>query len=351
MPRSIILHAGMPKTGSSSIQASYSNSTAQNFEYLPWDTPNHSDLLALIFMSDEELLKYHGFAAVGLNSDALRKKRADALESLSLFLNNSRNSTVMISAEDLSTPKFSPILEDLRNYLLTYTDDIQLYVYVRPPSTFMASFFQQALKGNPQLKELFRVVLPNYRVPLEAFEKVFGRVNVHLVPFVKENFTNGNVVDDFESRIGFQKGSLGEENANSSLSSRATALIYVQRRFGLGYIYGHKRSQISYEKFVKSVEDIGETKLELHSELQQKVWDRKKDDIDWLKSRFGNDFVAKPTNTSGIRCEDDLINDAILSFGVVRAKVHNKIATLDPNNTHDLVKLLDALMVLNRIID
>ena len=58
----VILHVGMHKTGSSSIQRHlHGTELGHGVSFARWSEPNHSTLVWLLFQDEERLGDYHGF--------------------------------------------------------------------------------------------------------------------------------------------------------------------------------------------------------------------------------------------------------------------------------------------------
>jgi hypothetical protein len=72
--KELILHAGMNKTGSSSIQKSLRALSGEKINFLKWKWENHSDLFMLLFQDKILREKYHIFKTQGWSAADLDRE-------------------------------------------------------------------------------------------------------------------------------------------------------------------------------------------------------------------------------------------------------------------------------------
>lgn len=143
-----IVHVGMHKTGSSSIQATLHNLASEPDApagYLKLNSPNHSGFFMTLLSEKPE--EYHAHKLNGRTKEEAKEiqKRfeRDLEDALSVF--DSR--VLIISAEDLSAPSVTEnMLGRLKGILSRYCHSLRVVGYVRPPVAYMQSAFQERLK-------------------------------------------------------------------------------------------------------------------------------------------------------------------------------------------------------------
>ncbi|WP_419910007.1 hypothetical protein [Hoeflea sp.] len=220
-----ILHIGMHKTGTSSIQASLKNFDDGTLRYAHLGHSNHSDLFMTVFSENAE--DYHVHKRRGLSSDEVEKLRKSMRSDLEREFQIDRQRLV-ISGEDISALS-KPAVKRLHAFLQDRTETVTVIAYVREPVSFVSSAFQGMVRGgrsSPDLPE------PRYRYRFKKFLDLFGADRVHFVHFDKTKFSNGSVVSDFCERIGIPAPRNLKDTENESLSEEATKLLFLFNRYG-----------------------------------------------------------------------------------------------------------------------
>ena len=216
--KTLILHVGMHKTGSTSIQRSLEGFDRGLIRYLDLGSSNHSGPVRTIF--SERSNDYPAHRRSGQSRHAIAQMashhRAQMIRELSL-----PRQRFIISGEGISA--LSPAgVRALAQFLKQYVDRIQVIGYVRDPVGYANSAFQQRVKDG---QAAISVPRPNYRNRFRKFFDVFGRENVELIQFNPSAFENRSVVRDFCNRAGIPADNVREKRANESLSDLAIRLI------------------------------------------------------------------------------------------------------------------------------
>lgn len=310
-----IIHVGMNKTGSSSIQHTFARLKSDRFHYVNWPAPNHSELFLLLFEDEDRLEAFHGFASRGETRADLLARRAVALSALQDELAAAPAPIVVFSGELISKSGYKNATRRLHEFFSNYCSDIKVIGYVRPPISFLTSAFQQKLKGGISHFDLHRV-WPDYKEGFEKIDRVFGRENVSLKKFDPQSFAESDVVADFGHVIGIEPADV--QRVNESLSLEAVALLFVQRRFGRGFIKGfHKAPRANWE-FVEVLRGIGTTRFGLAAALVDPVLQANAADLAWMEARLGESLSDGPPSTGRlIGSEDELVALALENAGAV----------------------------------
>lgn len=199
--REIIIHAGMHKTGTSSIQQTLSKIQSTDFYYPKWRHPNHSNLFALLY--HEPLGEYHAFKNEGMSEKSLRDLKKAWLERFEKNLRDENHRKIIFSAEDMSGQRFQNAVERFKDHLTILKIPYRIILYVRPSKSLIQSSIQQLIKSGLADLDLTKH-WPCYRKRLEFFDVLFGRENVTLRKFNKPSLYEGDVVKDFAHIVGFK---------------------------------------------------------------------------------------------------------------------------------------------------
>ncbi len=301
----VVLHFGMHKTGSTSIQESLAAlPSTDRFTYADLGAVNHSGALLKAFADNPEdklrVMRRRGADADEATAQSL--KRQQQLRSLiqtceSDLLILSGENIVRLSEEELT--RMAQVLKEGGHKL-------RVVGYIRPPFGYMESAFQERLKGHTtQFKP--DSLYPGYQRRFEKFERAFGRESVEYWLFDPASFPRHCAVTDFCTRLGIDITADQVVRANDGLSRPAASLLYAFRRFGEpdGDTQAEHRKSLALNECLKAL--TGD-KLRLSSEIVRPILDKQRDDIAWMESRLGAPFAAPPEQAwpEAIRSEEDL---------------------------------------------
>jgi len=315
-----IIHVGMSKTGTSSIQRTFVNYNHPDIFYpnvaeKRYDLPsngNHSNLTVLLFNKHPEA--HPGFKARGITSDQVQALKRDVQRELIHTIRDSSAKTFILSSEHISSMPYG-ICGKVKNFAERYFDDYEIIAYIRPPISYMTSVFQQRLKGN--LRDL-ELTWPNYRMQIEKLDKIFGEDKVTLRKFDRKTLHDGDVVADFAEFVGIDIPKANIIHHNQSLSLEATALLFVQRKYGQGFEQGSNLAANRNFLFIDLLRTLGKKKLQFKSHLFASLIEENNDDLKWIEDRLGVpilDDAPKPGIKIG--SEDELLEVAWKSNKII----------------------------------
>lgn len=339
-----IVHVGMHKTGSSSIQDTLSQITMPEVEYLSLNSPNHSGFLATLLSDAPQ--KHHSHSRNARSVEQVQALKDAYTRKFHHALKTVKKPRVLISAEYLSRPTEKlDELKKLQNILLKYCRRIRVIGYVRPPYGYIQSDFQQQLKGGGSLDLNDLKIYPHYRRRFEKMDIVFGKENVELITFKSEMLHNNDVVQDFVRRVGIKLGANQIVRTNESISLEATSILYVFRRFGRK-VAGYEGFNHDNSLLIETLSKVGNQKLLLSGSLLAPELKDKQSDINWVSERLGASILDEPTlSENAIHSEQDLLKVAYDSRKTIW-ELYNKNMLLEANDAR-LAQLVDWLYTLN----
>ncbi|WP_096788026.1 hypothetical protein [Rhodobacter sp. CZR27] len=341
----VILHVGMHKTGSSSIQDHlFAQDPAEGVRYARWNSGNHSGLFLLLFQDEELVGSHRGFRIRGPDFIAsLPEQKRTWMASLEEDCEACRDGTLVISAEAVSGPNFGTAVQRLHDFLQARADEVRVIGYVRSPRSFAQSAFQQILKDKGMTLLDIMTLWPQYQTRFARLDTLFGRENVTLRPYDRKSLFHGDVVADFirEAGLPYPQGGSGE--ANRSLSAEATALLFLQRSQGEGHVSGFRGAQRQNRTFVESLRSIGQGRFAFADSLWAPVLEENRADLDWMEDRLGVslDDRADPEAIQ-VGGEADLTRIALQAQPAVQEILLERLAS-GPPSVATLVRNLDLL--------
>ena len=179
--RQIILHVGMHKTGTTSIQNNcyrQRKTLAEHgiiypfFSYLDQKRSNHSGPITAAISHTPDRYGEQWRAGLGNNPKALQQSYQDQFREL---LDTPKGDTLILSGETISAFA-NDDLKKLHKQLLQHTDHLRVLVYVRNPASAVGSILQQRVRGggDRDTDDNIIALASNSRRRYERLKKVFG---------------------------------------------------------------------------------------------------------------------------------------------------------------------------------
>lgn len=299
-----IIHIGMHKTGSTSIQNSLRGFSNGRFVYANLDASNHSLAMYSLFATRPELHHLHKGREDAVIQAYIAKMRADLERSIEA----ARDRTLIISGEDISVlPQIA--LVEMHKYFHSRFDHVRIVGYVRPPAGYFASAFQEQVKGGSAGKFNFERIYPNYRRTFGKFDEVFGRENVDLWKFDPQSFPVGCAVQDFCSRLSISLPLERIVRLNESLPQQVVALLYTYRIYGQELGSNDMKAPESM-KLGNMLAVVGNDKFRFSPGVIGSVLEKNRADIEWMEARLGQslDENLGEHRLSDVRDESDLLH-------------------------------------------
>lgn len=306
----LILHIGMQKTGSTSIQATLHKSRrrliAQGFDYLPVGV-NHSHLFQTLYNSKPEGL-WHNLVRGHDTPEKIEGVRADLRARMIRAFRRSRGPAMIVSGEILSAMREKPVAE-IAEFLRAHFEKITVIGYVRPPAAFITSLSQQMIRvGRVDHETLRDLPAPEYRAKFGKFFSLFGRENVRLVPYRPADFPHQCVVADFLALIGAPPAfydTLRVVRTNESLSLAAARVLLMANKLFPRTVEG----RFNHDRppgLLPLVSQLGGPKFRLARRCLQPVLDAAREDIAWMEDVLGARFEEELSDDPALACDFDV---------------------------------------------
>lgn len=223
MTNTVILHIGTHKTGSSAIQQSLKNYDDGEVFYCHLDRANHSIPFYSVFSGSI----HRHWQDTGIDNKQLKQKSLQYKNEISSQLERPDRTTMIISGEDISVMNDHE-KKSLVGFITDHGCDIQLVCYLREPTEFSASAFQQRVKG--RLSTVPKLITAAYKRRLKCFQSVLPKENLHVRAFDRKTLQNGCVVQDFISLCNLDASRIDIFNANKSMSLSALKLLFLANK-------------------------------------------------------------------------------------------------------------------------
>lgn len=201
MKKTCVIHIGLHKTGSSSIQSSlHKNREILKSEFdinYYGKQPNHGTIFTLF---SENIKHYRHLKHLRLTDEGgIDRFKSDLKTHLNHALKSNTSPYFVLSGEDLSFLEGQEV-KSLYEFLKPFFDSFQIYAYVRDPMSYANSIGQQHVKAGMTFSDIKQQtfdldpnhevpislpgsVYPFYRARIEPYQTVFGTDNVEISNF------------------------------------------------------------------------------------------------------------------------------------------------------------------------
>lgn len=285
--RTIYLHVGMHKTGTTAIQTALANYEDARIRYAQLGNPNHS------FWMHDAYLRPGGqkMRQLGYTGAHRETHIAASIRARTQLLDELKNNTkdLIISGEGLGNLTHDEV-DDLKGLLQPFASKIQLIAFVREPVSFVASAVQQRLKSM-NITTFPRSI---YGSRLRAFVDVFGDESFIFREYQKEQLRNGSSIAEFCSIVGIPDQKVKDRQANGSLAMQTVKLMYVLAA-DITPVEKTKANVMAWRNVNSFLGQVFTEKFMLPPDLAATIYDKK--DLDWIRSVSGLDLSPDRENT------------------------------------------------------
>ena len=287
--KKIIIHAGLHKTGTSSIQSVLSASRAllseqgilyPSFGENGWE--NHSVPLALLFMNEGN----PGFHSVKKNfpdEDSRSIAQDRVLQDFLLEFIRCGEQNILLSGEDISIFKKNE-LENLKYFFSNVFDcKFEIIVYVREPVSYVVSGAQEMVRaGIKTLGEAIRIGnLQQVGMKISNLVDVFGTGSIRVFDYGDSGSVGNDVVKHFFSAIGLASPLSMTDMPRANLASSLEKILVLSAV--------KKLQSSSLARIAQALPDQG-SKIILGEASRRMVWNACKADVQFLRDDYGIDY-------------------------------------------------------------
>ncbi len=300
----LILHVGFHKTGSSSIQETFSRLEFDDLAYAKWGQANHSGPFQYAFKKDKTEINNVGNNAALL--DRAEKIGERFLNQLRKELVNCKKQRILFSAEAMSQCRDEDALVSFLSFVRPHVSNVSVFGYVRAFADLSASRFQQTLKMGKLSRFPYKVTTKDN---IQMLDRVFGDGKVTFLKFDRETLHEGDVVLDFAKHLNVSVTVDEIVRANESISLEAIAILYCNLQYGVdtpNYV-GRLKVQRS---MVEAISAIGTTPFRYSQAVVDAFEAQDAENICWVQDRLNMSMASKARN-GGIDSDDDLIAIAV----------------------------------------
>lgn len=319
--RRCIVHAGLPKTGTTSIQSSLLYGLRDpRFRFLTLDSDFGNRLVKSAFQRDFGEGKSVSSRGISPRQAAALATRSRRHLDRSLAAAARRGVTPILSAEEiLGFDEAS--LGDLRDFLAERGWSPQVIAYVRPPLDHFASLLGQRIRAHVRFtQDLDAFVSSDQFNPirrLRRLDEAFGVAAVSLQWFEPASFPGRCVVRHFCRTLGIEFRGEDVVRENDSLNLAALRFLYAMIHSGHGG-RGDLVSQVRWQVLIERLAGLPGPPMRLHASITEPLAGRLRPDWEWFESRMGRSLPMTARDAGpdeGIRGTKDLLDFSQESLG------------------------------------
>lgn len=236
----------------------------------------------------------------------------------------------LISDEELSYLSKNEVSK-MADFLSDYFNNITIIMYVREPGSFIPSIINEHVKyGVTEIDTKNFSKISYYKSRLKKYIEVFGEENIIIRPFNKSYFKNGDLFDDFFHSLGidFDVSTLKNIVVNESLGQNSVTFLleYNKKfpRFINGEINKERGLAFRVNIFFQLLQKINDKKFMLDLKFSNREANRINEEIAYI-----NQFLSDEEKFSTVEASDNEVelpdpSDIPLDFFLELINEYNK---------------------------
>lgn len=326
--RRIILHIGMPKTGTTSIQVSLSSGIADpRFRLVSLDTIFGNQMIGVLF---HNAFEHHGsYFRSSLSDRHLQQFRRRAFRHLDRSLVHAARDgvTPILSAEHAWAFEEADYAS-LKQFLNDRGFEATVVCYIRAPLDFFESMFQQLVitGGYDSWADLFEEHL--VAEPIQIADRVFGRDNVSPFFYDPADFPGRCVVQHFCQHIGLAPSAVTITRANEGVSLDALRLLYTANQ-AHAVRHDSSFSRLRRRLLMARLRDLPGPRMRFSPSVTDTFRKSMESQWPWLEQRLGRRIpmsLLPREPAAEIRSETDMLNVSTDAFAWLSEQTGTRMA-------------------------
>lgn len=308
--KTVVLHIGRHKTGTSSIQQTFAANPGilrrQGLLY-PASLPvNQSGFFIDAFSPDP--WRHPNNRRFNLSREALQQRVATQFRDFRAEVADFSGDRIVLCAEDACTLGFESVARIRKTFDDILMPDYRVVLYTRHPVSYASSAIQQNVKGNGlTIEDAKRIHLAGggkrYSEIVDAYARVFGHDAVTLRSFEAAVKEKTNVVNDFSDVLGMDATGLEMRFANESIAAEIVHFIswlYVGPRVSEGRPTWNRETRVPVSGPDRArLHAVKGAKAELLDQDEiDEVWRSVSGDMAFLRETYGISY-SKPEKSPG----------------------------------------------------
>lgn len=288
----LILHIGSPKTGTSTLQATFKKNfhTLKSAGYLyPWfKSTNHHTPIVLVsrFNAPPRMFVQNG----PVDPAVLKARGVAAITEIKRQIDRHKPHTVILSSEHLFSLKSADEVDTIAQHVESLGGEVEVVCYLRDPVSMFISNLGQYLKTTHELPDLIEPI--NYAGSLEPYRR---RMTLNVHKFGRASLKDGDIVVDFMSRYLRDAPLLQtSDDANITPGAEGMKVMWLYR---LAFLASKPRTfdphaQKMYHKILAIENKLGfPRKIIPCRHVTERIYTSFRSDEDYLKRIFGIEFL------------------------------------------------------------
>lgn len=279
--KKLLLHIGMHKTGTSSIQQTlrgYDDGKTTFLRHPSHAAGNHSFLIQHMFDDHQQ-----HFQKMGWEQRKIIATKVKWLSQLHNYIDNLKHDRLIISGEGIRNMK--PIAKkNLVEFFQAKSFDVEIFCIVRNPVDWALSASQQNLKSSAKRVN----IVPGYKRSLATFSELISEDKIRVHDFNELLDGYGDIVVAFSDLLGLNLSGYKIKRSNESLSFLAAKILHNMNKRGFNSV----GTEHLFKKRLRLIEY-----LTVAFKNSPKPWPKEeikpfllspetKQDVDYLRSNF-----------------------------------------------------------------
>jgi len=319
----IILHIGLPKTGTSSIQQSlYENQallTSYRMSYPVFEGINHADI-NMCFVPDR-LQEYYNIVNDRIETSSIEHHKSEYAAFLKREISKKRPKTVIISTESLFK-KFDITFIEYLKAITNRNVELTVLCYVRDPVDWIKSASQQMIKyPKVTTNEDFRELVGERGIKsFEWWVSTVGADHINVFSLETARQHSGGLISHFYQQLGVENidGLIEPRWENETISLEAACLIqYINKKVPLYVGTCFNTEQGRAQNDTNMLFDIGQIKFERPISKRKQDVERAEKFRRYLKTQFGIEY---PIVNIGDECDEPAYMSEAVKHDILKRK-------------------------------